>query len=76
MPVQTACRSWFDRMPRIKQRFPHLETRQAPSLLDDKDKFVAYLARTHHLTLNEAREEVDDFLYTESLHRELERQVS
>jgi hypothetical protein len=42
--------------------------------LDDRDKFVAYLARTHHLTLTEAREEVDDFLYVESLLRELDGQ--
>ncbi|GLO70523.1 hypothetical protein MACH17_20400 [Phaeobacter inhibens] len=76
MPVQTARASWFDRMPRLKQRFPHLQTRSAPSLFDDKDKFVAYLARTHHLTMTEAREEVDDFLYTESLHRELEHQLN
>ncbi|WP_293576303.1 hypothetical protein [Phaeobacter sp.] len=75
MPVQTARACWFDRMPRIKQRFPHLETRKAPSLIDHKDDFVAYLAQTHHLTLTEAREEVDDFLYTESLHRELEQQA-
>ncbi|AHD00931.1 MULTISPECIES: hypothetical protein [Leisingera] len=72
MPVQTAAASWIDRMPRIKQRFPHLKASNAPSLVDDRDRFVAYLARTHHLTLNEAREEVDDFLYIESLLRELD----
>ncbi|WP_443136559.1 hypothetical protein [Leisingera sp. ANG1] len=59
-------------MPRIKQRFPHLKASNAPSILDDRDRFVAYLARTHHLTMNEAKEEVDDFLYIESLLRELD----
>ncbi|MBY6065544.1 hypothetical protein KUW17_02245 [Leisingera aquaemixtae] len=72
MPVQAAAASWIDRMPRIKQRFPHLKASNAPSILDDRDKFVAYLARTHHLTLNEAKEEVEDFLYIESLLRELD----
>ncbi|WP_277620927.1 hypothetical protein [Pseudophaeobacter leonis] len=33
---------------------------------------MAYLTRTHHLTLREAQEEVADFLFTESLHAELE----
>ncbi|MGR3759351.1 hypothetical protein ACUXV3_04370 [Roseobacteraceae bacterium NS-SX3] len=72
MPVHAAATTWLERMPRIMQRFPHLQASTAPSPLEDKDKFVAYLARTHHLTLNEAKEEVEDFFYTESLHKELE----
>ncbi|OED47770.1 hypothetical protein [Leisingera sp. S232] len=72
MPVQAAAASWIDRMPRIKQRFPHLKASNAPSILDDRDRFVAYLARTHQLTMTEAKEEVEDFLYVESLLRELD----
>lgn len=72
MPVQAAAASWSDRIPRIKQRFPYLKVSKAPSIVEDREKFVAYLARTHHLTLTEAREEVDDFLYIESLLKELD----
>ncbi|MEP2715684.1 hypothetical protein [Pseudophaeobacter sp.] len=63
---------WEDMYPRAKQRFPHLQPETVPSLEQDRDGFVAYLANTHHLTLREAREEVEDFLFTESLHAELD----
>lgn len=33
--------------------------------------FEAYLARAHNLSLTEAREEIDDFLYLEALSREV-----
>ncbi|MCD9146878.1 hypothetical protein [Pseudophaeobacter flagellatus] len=62
---------WESMYPRAKQRFPHLCAETVPSLAQDRDGFVAYLADTHHLTLREAEEEVDDFLFTESLHAEL-----
>ncbi|WP_342777310.1 hypothetical protein [Ruegeria sediminis] len=39
----------------------------------DRKRFEAYLAERHHLTVNEAREEVEDFLFTESLNREFRR---
>lgn len=59
-------------LPRIHSRFPYLRGNLAPSLLQDYDAFVAHLAQTHHLTLTEAREEVEDFLYVEGLMREVE----
>jgi hypothetical protein len=63
---------WDEMYPRAKQRFPHLHP-GVPNLERDRLGFVAYLARTHHLTLREAQEEVEDFLFTESLHAELEQ---
>lgn len=75
MQVYTASPSWAVRFPRAKQRFPYLQRRQAPCPLGDKEGFVAYLAKTHHLTLTEAREEAEDFLYCERLHAELESDV-
>jgi hypothetical protein len=63
--------NWSDTFPRIKQRFPHVCADKTPSLLDNRAAFEAYLAKTHQLTLTEAHEEVDDFLYVEALHREL-----
>ncbi|MGR3623079.1 hypothetical protein [Pseudophaeobacter sp.] len=72
MTIPQASMRWDRLYPRAKQRFPHLRSESVPSLAGDRDGFVAYLARTHHLTLREAREEVDDFLFTESLHAELD----
>ncbi|MFT6457772.1 MAG: hypothetical protein ACJARR_000645 [Pseudophaeobacter arcticus] len=57
--------------PRAKQRFPHLQFDTVSSLKGDHDGFVSYLADSHQLTLREAREEIEDFLFTESLHAEL-----
>ena len=37
---------------------------------NDRKQFEAYLAERHHLTVNEAHEELEDFLFTESLNRE------
>ncbi|WP_316634580.1 hypothetical protein [Ruegeria intermedia] len=37
----------------------------------DRKRFEAYLAERHHLTMTEAHEEVEDFLFTEGLNREL-----
>lgn len=62
---------WDQMYLRAKQRFPHLQP-GVPNLERDQQGFVAYLTRTHHLTLREAQEEVADFLFTESLHAELE----
>ncbi len=72
MSEHFATASWAVRFPRAKQRFPYLQRRFAPCPIRDKDGFVAYLAQSHHLTLTEAREEADDFLFWESLYAELE----
>lgn len=67
---------WEAIYPRAKQRFPHLKRETAPSLERDQEGFVNYLADTHQLTLREAREEVKDFLFIESLHAELEADLA
>ncbi|CUH88377.1 hypothetical protein PH5382_02313 [Phaeobacter sp. CECT 5382] len=74
MTAQTSL-DWVAIYPRAKQRFPHLRRAQAPNPGCDREAFVAYLALTHHLTLREAREEIDDFLFTESLHAELNAEL-
>lgn len=73
MSIPQTSLPWDRIYPRAKQRFPHLKSDKVPSLERDRDGFVAYLAQTHNLTLREAREEVDDFLFTESLHAELDK---
>lgn len=58
---------WYER---FKTRFPHLDDASMPYVGHDRQRFEAHLARTHHLTLREAREEVDEFLFTETLTHE------
>lgn len=59
-------------LPRMQNRFPYLHPDLVPSLLQDREAFIAHLAKTHQLTLTEAREEVDDFLFIEGLLYEVE----
>lgn len=62
---------WASAYVRAKKRFPNLEDSAMPFLKLDRGRFEAYLAERHQLTLSEAREEFEDFLYIESLNREL-----
>jgi len=58
---------WFSRM---KTRFPDLEDSSMPFLKQDRDRFEAYLAHTHDLTVSEAREEFQAFLTRETEGRD------
>ncbi|WP_050927696.1 hypothetical protein [Aestuariivita boseongensis] len=62
--------NWGEWFARIKHRFPNLDDGAMPFAKTDRARFEAYLADTHDLTLNEAREELDDFLFVEQLARE------
>lgn len=59
-------------LPRMQNRFPYLQQELVPSLLQDREAFIKHLALTHQLTLTEAREEVEDFLFIEGLLNEVE----
>lgn len=59
-------------LPRMQNRFPYLHPNLVPTLLQDREAFIAHLAKTHQLTLTEAQEEVDDFLFIEGLLSEVE----
>ncbi len=56
---------------RAKRRFPNLRDQDMDRVWNNREQFEAYLAERHHLTVNEAREEVEDFLFTERLNHEL-----
>lgn len=56
---------------RAKRRFPKLRDGDMARFRQDRKQFEAYLAERHHLTVNEAREELEDFLFTEGLNREV-----
>jgi hypothetical protein len=56
---------------RFKLRFPNIDVAVVAAHGMDRCGIEAHLAETHNLTLNEAREELADFLYIEELSREL-----
>lgn len=58
---------WFSR---FKTQFPNLDEASMPFLKLDRGRFEAHLAETHDMTVHEAREAVDGFLYIETLARE------
>ncbi len=61
---------WSASYARAKKRFPNLLDKDMAAVKRDRKRFEAYLAERHHLTVNEAREELEDFLFTEGLNRE------
>lgn len=62
---------WTSCYARAKRRFPNLREQDMARVSRDRKQFEAYLAERHHLTITEAHEEVEDFLFTEGLNREL-----
>ena len=62
---------WPHWSARMRDRFPYLDLREMERKRHDRRAFEAYLATSHNLSLNEAREEIEDFLYIETLAREL-----
>ncbi|WP_174838429.1 MULTISPECIES: hypothetical protein [unclassified Ruegeria] len=61
---------WDASFARAKRRFPNLCDKDMARAPKDRSKFEAYLAERHQLTITEAHEELEDFLYTEALNRE------
>lgn len=41
-----------------------------PFLKQDRSRFEAYLAGMHNLSIQEAHEEIEDFMFVETLARE------
>lgn len=64
--------NWAVCASRLESRFPKLDRHELWKLRRSRSSFEAYLAQSHDLTLGEAREEVEDFLFIEGLARELE----
>ncbi|CUH41703.1 MULTISPECIES: hypothetical protein [Ruegeria] len=67
---------WSAMYTRAKRRFPNLRDQDMVRLSQDRKCFEAYLAERHQLTMNEAHEELEDFLFTEGLNREFSRSLS
>lgn len=60
-----------DCWPRLRQRFPYLAEHDAKYGFETQDHFLKCIAEKQDITIAEAREEIADFLYVESLHAEL-----
>lgn len=65
-------RDWAVWYKRLQARFPHLEDGAMSCARPDRQRFESYLAKTHNLSLTEAREEIDDFIFVEALILEYE----
>lgn len=62
---------WPHWSARIRKRFPYLESAEMERTRHDRGAFEAYLASSHNLSRNEAREEIEDLLFIETLSREV-----
>ncbi|MCG7626442.1 hypothetical protein MHM88_01385 [Epibacterium sp. MM17-32] len=58
-------------LPRLQQRFPDLVVDSVVSAMTQTDELVQAVAAAQGISLTEAREEMRDFLYLESLREEL-----
>lgn len=55
----------------IRNRFPQLSQTELKLPVEDRGVFEAQIARSHELSINEAREEIDDLIYVQTLAREV-----
>jgi hypothetical protein len=58
-------------LPRLQQRFPDLVIDSVVSAMTQTDELIQAVASAQGISLTEAREEMRDFLYLESLREEL-----
>jgi len=58
-------------LPRLQQRFPDLVVDSRLSAVTQADELIEVLASAQGISMTEAREEMRDFLYLESLRAEL-----
>ena len=56
-------KSWQISLPMIRLRFPHADERALDALAQGHSAFTDLMAATHDLTLEEAREEVEDWMH-------------
>lgn len=61
---------WATWSRRLQSRFPNLDDAAMPFSKLDRDRFEAYLAEVQNLSLIEAHEEIEDFLYLETLSQD------
>lgn len=62
MPWTHVLDCWPHLLPQLKTDFQHLEMDALRRFRGDRSKMETYLAETHDLTVQEARETLDDWL--------------
>ena len=55
-------RDWAQSYALLQNKFPNLEKSAMPFVKQDQNRFENYLAATHDMTLEEARQAFDAFL--------------
>ncbi|WP_425038777.1 hypothetical protein [Primorskyibacter sp. S187A] len=58
-----------DYLGRLKSRFPNVDEDVLPDM-DERSRLVEHIAARHDLTAFEASQEIDDWLFIESLARQ------
>lgn len=66
--------SWTTQTHKLVARFPYLERKAVAAFKGDQTEFAEYLAGSHHLTVSEAKEELEDYMYSEMMARDIGRQ--
>lgn len=62
--------NWGNSIRLLKSRFPHIDEKVVQDAAQDPDSVIAHLARQHDLTDSEAREELQDWAFVQSLARQ------
>ncbi|SDI94327.1 hypothetical protein [Salipiger marinus] len=60
-------RNWSRALDTLRARFPNLDTERLRRQPPDRARLVAHLAERHDLTRREARRELDDWLFAQTL---------
>lgn len=65
-------RDWAVWYKKLQSRFPNLDDGAMAFAKTDRSQFECYLAEIHNLSLTEAQEEIEDFLFVQTLILESE----
>ena len=63
-------RNWNTYLRALAQWFPHVDTAALGAIKGETGKRDHMLAKSHDLTIDEAREALDDFLFVQGLARD------
>ena len=63
-------RNWSTHMRALMQRFPHAEAGAWQMAQHEPAEMTRVLAQSHDLTENEAREEMENWMFVQSLARD------
>lgn len=70
MNLSDLTKNWNAHLQALAQRFPHSKIEDLRELPERPSEITKVLAKNHDLTINEAREELEDLLFVASLARD------